>query len=262
MKNIEVDEQIYNYIASKTQHIGESASDILRRLLINDKEPVADSNLNDTLENYGTDLQTSSNSRIKNNSYSELVEFVIPADVNDVQENQQALQQEIEQQLTQNKVQDKPTRKPAKKATGKASEKSKVRKTSVRLTESSQLSVPDLSLSALLNCSEFSSLSLSISRFLVVLSVLYKENPDKFTLASAIKGKKRSYLSQNQQELANAGRTTKPRAIPESPYWVITNVNSGRKRVIISQLMKGMAYNESLIDEVCSAIAPSIDSQS
>ncbi|MCF1427074.1 MAG: replication initiation negative regulator SeqA [Shewanella sp.] len=33
MKYIEVDEELYRYIASKTERIGESASDILRRLL-------------------------------------------------------------------------------------------------------------------------------------------------------------------------------------------------------------------------------------
>lgn len=33
MKIIEVDEELYQYIAGKTQSIGESASDILRRLL-------------------------------------------------------------------------------------------------------------------------------------------------------------------------------------------------------------------------------------
>ncbi|EPE67642.1 replication initiation regulator SeqA, partial [Pasteurella multocida 93002] len=33
MKIIEVDEELYQYIASQTQSIGESASDILRRLL-------------------------------------------------------------------------------------------------------------------------------------------------------------------------------------------------------------------------------------
>ncbi|MCL1077502.1 replication initiation negative regulator SeqA [Parashewanella spongiae] len=33
MKYIEVDEELYRYIASKTESIGESASDILRRLL-------------------------------------------------------------------------------------------------------------------------------------------------------------------------------------------------------------------------------------
>ena len=33
MKKIEIDEELYAYIASHTQHIGESASTILRRLL-------------------------------------------------------------------------------------------------------------------------------------------------------------------------------------------------------------------------------------
>ena len=33
MKTIEVDDDLYRYIASHTQHIGESASDILRRML-------------------------------------------------------------------------------------------------------------------------------------------------------------------------------------------------------------------------------------
>lgn len=38
MKTIEVDEDLYRYIASQTLHIGESASDILRRLLNVDGE--------------------------------------------------------------------------------------------------------------------------------------------------------------------------------------------------------------------------------
>ena len=41
MKTIEVDEDLYRFIASRTQHIGESASDILRRLLALTPEAVA-----------------------------------------------------------------------------------------------------------------------------------------------------------------------------------------------------------------------------
>ncbi len=36
MKKITIDDDLYAFIASKTEHIGESASDILRRLLIKD----------------------------------------------------------------------------------------------------------------------------------------------------------------------------------------------------------------------------------
>lgn len=37
MKTITIDEQLYAYIASQTKHIGEGASDILRRLLLGDE---------------------------------------------------------------------------------------------------------------------------------------------------------------------------------------------------------------------------------
>ena len=36
MKTIEIDDELYQYIAGQTQRIGESASDILRRLLLGD----------------------------------------------------------------------------------------------------------------------------------------------------------------------------------------------------------------------------------
>jgi negative modulator of initiation of replication len=38
MKTIEIDEELYAYIASQTKHIGESASQILRRLLLGDAD--------------------------------------------------------------------------------------------------------------------------------------------------------------------------------------------------------------------------------
>lgn len=42
MKIIEVDDELYQYIASQTQEIGESASDILRRLLLASPEQLAE----------------------------------------------------------------------------------------------------------------------------------------------------------------------------------------------------------------------------
>lgn len=40
-EKIEIDDELYRYIASETRHIGESASDILRRLLkLDAKQPV------------------------------------------------------------------------------------------------------------------------------------------------------------------------------------------------------------------------------
>ncbi|TPV55441.1 SeqA protein [Aestuariibacter sp. GS-14] len=45
MKTIEIDDDLYAFIAGQTKHIGESASQILRRLLIGDEIVAADGNV-------------------------------------------------------------------------------------------------------------------------------------------------------------------------------------------------------------------------
>lgn len=44
MKSIEIDDDLYHFIASNTQHIGESASDILRRLVMPEYAKIAEQN--------------------------------------------------------------------------------------------------------------------------------------------------------------------------------------------------------------------------
>ncbi|MGL4931726.1 MAG: replication initiation negative regulator SeqA, partial [Plesiomonas sp.] len=39
-----------------------------------------------------------------------------------------------------------------------------------------------------------------------------------------------------------------------TPYWVITNTNSGRKRAMIEQIMGGMQFPLELTEKVCSTI--------
>ena len=46
------------------------------------------------------------------------------------------------------------------------------------------------------------------------------------------------------------GNHTKPKQIPDTPYWVITNTNSGRKMLMLEGAMQSMDLPESLIDEV------------
>ncbi|WP_116473400.1 replication initiation negative regulator SeqA [Zobellella maritima] len=164
MKTIEVDEELYRYIASNTRHIGESASDILRRLL------------------------------------------------------------KLDEQLARVRQQ------PSSPAT------------------------PSQGIQKMLEQGELARQEAAIDRFMLILSELYKENPAAFAQASDIKGRKRIYFSDSEESLLAAGNTTKPKAIAGSPYWVITNTNTGRKRNIIAQLMAAMGYSHGLIEQVCQSI--------
>ncbi|WP_319784308.1 replication initiation negative regulator SeqA [Oceanisphaera sp. IT1-181] len=179
MKTIEVDEELYRYIASNTRHIGESASDILRRLL--KIEPVVAHHLLPTAQP----------------QIGEPQKEVVKA------EPELLLGQGIEQML---------------------------------------------------KGEELKSQESAIDRFMHILSVLYQENPTAFAQANDIKGRKRIYFADDEAALLASGNTTKPKAIAGSPYWVITNTNTGRKRNIVAQLMAAMGYAHGLIERVSHSI--------
>lgn len=169
MKTIELDDDLYFYIASQTRHIGESASDILRRLLeqpVHQRVPVAE-----------------------------------PAAV----------------------------AQPGAVATRQG-------------------------LQALLDSGELQQEEKSINRFMQVLSTLYRDDPVGFTQATEIKGRKRVYFSRDPEALRASGSTTKPKPVPETPFWVITNTNTSRKQNMVAQLMASMGYGDEVIAQVCGAI--------
>lgn len=169
MKTIELDDDLYFYIASQTRHIGESASDILRRLLeqpANQAAPVV-----------------------------EPVTTVQPHAVADA-----------------------------------------------------------MGLEALLDSGELQKEEKSINRFMQVLSTLYRDDPVGFTQATEIKGRKRVYFSRDPDALRASGSTTKPKPVPQTPFWVITNTNTSRKQNMVAQLMTSMGYGDEVIARVCGAI--------
>ncbi|WP_371876192.1 replication initiation negative regulator SeqA [Vibrio sp. HB161653] len=94
----------------------------------------------------------------------------------------------------------------------------------------------------------------AIDRFLLILSTLYRLSPKSFAQATEVKGRKRVYFADNQETLLAHGKTTKPRAIPDTPFWVITNNNTSRKRQMVEQVMAHMAFPQELIDKVTNAI--------
>ncbi|MGL4207194.1 MAG: replication initiation negative regulator SeqA [Aeromonadaceae bacterium] len=177
MKTIEVDEELYRYIASQTLHIGESASEILRRLLA-------------LAPHHGVKSAT------------------IPAMPSDMAHS----------------VESSPNR-------------------------------PDVSdFVELLNGEEFVSKESAIDRFMLLLTALYQASPEAFVSATEIKGRKRVYFAKSEEELQANGKTTKPRAVPGTPYWVISNTNTSRKRYIVEQLMTTMGYPAELIELACAKI--------
>ena len=180
MKTIEVDDELYRYIASHTKHIGESASDILRRML----------------------------------KFSAASQPVTP-----VVKEVRAVQPVVEAKPV-NPVKDK-----------------------VR------------AMRELLLSDEYAEQKKAVNRFMLVLSTLYSLDQNAFAEATdSLHGRTRVYFAADEQTLLKNGNQTKPKHVPGTPYWVITNTNTGRKCSMVEHIMQSMQFPAELIEKVCGTI--------
>lgn len=181
MKKIEVDDELYRYIASHTQHIGESASDILRRML----------------------------------KFTAGTVPAVPAVPVDTSNSEPV-------------VEEKP---------------GNVARQRVR-------AVRELLLS-----DDYAAQSKAVNRFMMVLSTLYQLDAKAFGEATeSLHGRTRVYFAGNEQTLLASGNQTKPKHVPGTPYWVITNTNTGRKCSMVEHIMQSMQFPMELIEKVCGTI--------
>ncbi|MGG4607941.1 replication initiation negative regulator SeqA [Providencia sp. Me31A] len=180
MKTIEVDEELYRYIASHTQHIGESASDILRRML-------------------------------------------------NFKSGQPVQAKEIRQEQ------------PIKAETA--------------ISTPAVAPNPVRVIRELLLSDAYAEKSKAIDRFMLILSTLYSLDAKRFASATELMhGRTRIYFAGDEQTLLAAGKQSKPRHIPGTPYWVITNTNTNRKRSMVDAIMQEMQFPANVIEKVSNTI--------
>ena len=191
MKSIEIDEALYHYIATNTQFIGESASDILRRLL-----------------------------NFKPNKLNEVSlqkeEEVIIQPVEVLSENSADEDQNIETV-------------PA----------------DVSQTETSDESVFDF-----INKEELAMQRGAVGRFLLILAALHRAHPKQFHAVNDICGSNRLYFANSEAALTESGSSTKPRQIAGSSYWVITNSNTTRKKMMLTKAATSLGYKQEDVETI------------
>ena len=172
MKHIEVDEELYQFIVTNTQEIGESASSILRRLLSLDNKTPAP---------------------------------VIEPDVAQVDE------------APEQKIEDKPVLE---------------------------------SIFNVINKEELAMQRGVVGRFLIILSALHRVHSQSFHKVCEIRGRDRLYFATSEDALEQSGSSTKPRLIPNSNFWVMTNSNTTRKKMMLTKAAAELGYSESDIEAI------------
>ena len=193
MKKIDIDDELYQYIASNTQSIGESASTILRRLL----NLHGDNELT-TPENSASDDTLISNSDEKQ----------------DVQ---------------------------AKTATATNDKKS---------APVTQLTQQNATVFNILNKEELAMQKGVVGRFLFILSALHRTHKANFSAVLDVQGRDRVYFATSKEALVNSGSSMNPKNITDSEYWVMTNSNTTRKKMMLHEVALGLGYSAEQAEKI------------
>ncbi|WNC70686.1 replication initiation negative regulator SeqA [Thalassotalea psychrophila] len=199
MKTIDIDDELYQYIASNTKFIGESASDILRRLLSFDE--LVDNN------------NTASPEEIKPVVKAKSKKAKVTADVVDLVDLN------------------------AKKAI-------KPEPVLTSLVEGEQ------NIFDVINKEELATQKGAVGRFLLILSNMHRVHSQQFDSVLDIQGRDRLYFANAELDLLEAGSSTKPKQIPNSEFWVITNSNTTRKKRMLTEVANVLGYSTSDAEKI------------
>ncbi|AWX13247.1 replication initiation regulator SeqA [Mergibacter septicus] len=196
MRTIEIDDELYQYLASNTRSIGEGASDILRRLL-----------------NLPPSASQAPFPPTKKLAYQQ-GELPIALNTPTLIKNERIFP-----------------------------------KTKKLSDDAINLSVKRVN--TVLHSNTFQNENKTVNRFLLILTALYRSNPESFAQAvESIVGRSRTYFARDEATLLTTGNHTKPKQIPETPYWVITNTNSARKMLMLEGTMQAMQLPPQLIEQI------------
>ncbi|WP_137227050.1 replication initiation negative regulator SeqA [Shewanella sp. MEBiC00475] len=192
MKYIEIDEELYRFIASKTERIGESASDILRRLL---------------------------------NLSVEDVDISLPIDIS---------QPSLESAPVQNREH---VFNQAKIAVEKVISEQKIPSQHKTLDENS-LSTEVIDFDSIVNQHLLSQQKGAVGRFMYLLSSLETVVGSDFDKVLNIQGKGRLYFACSKQALLASSKSSNPKEIATSGFWVTTNNNTAKKQNILTEVLE------------------------
>lgn len=94
----------------------------------------------------------------------------------------------------------------------------------------------------------------SLGRFMCLLSFLAEKHGVGFECVLDLSGRKRRYFARSADELEQWGQSVFPKQVARSPYWVVTNTETAKKRQIIESVMRMLGYGASDVRSASSAI--------
>lgn len=89
-----------------------------------------------------------------------------------------------------------------------------------------------------------------VGRFLFILSALHRTHKSDFKSVLEIKGRDRIYFATSKNALLESGSSMNPKNIVDSEYWVMTNSNTTRKKMMLHEVAKVLGYTDEAAEKI------------
>lgn len=110
-------------------------------------------------------------------------------------------------------------------------------------------------LAAYISGPEVLALGTATGKFLRILAFAYEIKPEDFEKVLKISGRSRNYFAQSMEAIERSGRSTHPRRIGKSPYWVVTNADTDQKRDILRRALTVLGFDPEVVRQAVRVLA-------
>lgn len=81
-------------------------------------------------------------------------------------------------------------------------------------------------------------------RYFQILQFLHGDKREEFRKLAGLKFGKRVQIAADRQTIEQSGKSTFPEPIPETGYWVLTNLSNRSKRDVVFAAMRLLGYDD------------------
>lgn len=100
----------------------------------------------------------------------------------------------------------------------------------------------------------FSNSTTAVARMLRIFKEAHAQKKQDFAKVLQIQGRNRAYFAQSEQEILKSGKSTQPREIEGTGFWVMTNSPTQQKKQMVREVLEVLGYSQAAIKAAVAVI--------
>lgn len=109
-------------------------------------------------------------------------------------------------------------------------------------------------LALLLSQPMFSSSTTAVARMLRIFKEVHAQKKQDFGKVLQIQGRNRAYFARSEQEILKSGKSTQPREIEGTGFWVMTNSPTQQKQQMVREVLEMLGYSPAAVKAAVAVI--------